>query len=341
MTEKENFRLLIRGEQPEWVPMFSLAPRFDGRPGPTATVFPGLLSASITGAGTVKDIWGVTHVPVPEAADAKIPEPNNFILKDIRKWRDVIKAPDISSVDWETMAKKDLEIFKVNREESLVGLGLHFGYFQHLMAFMGFTEGLCAMYEEPEEVKALMEYLCSFFTAVAEKCIDYYKPDIFEMSDDIAAWKNAFISVDMYRELIKPFAERQAAIANNRGIPISMHCCGYCEDFIDEWRDFGVVLWNPAQTCNDLLKIKGKYGNSLVLCGGWDGIGELSDPNVSEAQVKESVFRAIETYAPGGGYAFGGSYLGPLGDEATIRKNKWLTEAADAYGKTFYSKYNK
>lgn len=338
MTEKENFRRLIKGAEPEWVPNYSLAPRPDGKPGPTAVVFPGLLSASITGVGTVKDIWGVTHVPVPEAANAKIPEPNHFILNDIRKWRDVIKAPDISNIDWEAMAQKDFEFFRVNHEESLVGLGLHFGFFQHLMAFMGFTEGLCAMYEEPEEVKALMEYLCDFFSAVAEKCIDYYKPDIFDMSDDIAAWKNAFISVDMYRELIKPFAIRQAAIARNRGMPISMHCCGYCEDFIDEWRDFGVVMWNPAQTCNDLQKIKQKYGNSLIICGGWDGIGELADPNVTEKTVKESVYRTIDKYAPGGGYAFGGGYLGPIGDEATSKKNKWLFEAAEIYGKTFYKK---
>jgi hypothetical protein len=336
MTEKENFKLLISGEQPEWVPTYSLAPRPDGKSGPTAVVFPGLLSASITGMGVVKDIWGVTHVPVPEAGNAKIPEPNNFILKDIRKWRDVIKAPNLDDIDWESMAKKDLELFRVNREASLVGLGLHFGYFQHLMAFMGFTEGLCAMYEEPEEVKALMEYLCDFFTAVARKCIDYYNPDIFDMSDDIAAWKNAFISVEMYRELIKPSAVRQASIASERGLLISMHCCGYCEDFIDEWLDFGVVMWNPAQTCNDLLKIKKKCGNSLVLCGGWDSIGALADPNVTEETVKDSVYRTIEKYAPGGGYAFGGGYLGPIGDEATARKNKWLLEAADAYGKSFY-----
>lgn len=338
MTEKENFRMLIRGEQPEWVPFYSLAPRPDGIPGPTAVVFPGLLSTSITGVGTVKDIWGVTHVPVPEAANAKIPEPNNFILKDIRKWRDVIKAPDISNIDWETMAKKDFEFFRVNSEASIVGLGLHFGFFQHLMAFMGFSEGLCAMYEEPEEVKALMEYLCDFFTAVARKCIDYYKPEIFDMSDDIAAWKNAFISVEMYRELIKPSAVRQAAIAHERGLTISMHCCGHCEDFIDEWRDFGVVMWNPAQTSNDLLAIKKKYGNSLILCGGWDGMGALADPNVTEEAVKESVYRTIDRYAPGGGYTFGGGYLGPIGDEATIRKNKWLFEAADTYGKAFYKK---
>ena len=43
---------------------------------------------------------------------------------------------------------------------------MHAGYFQNLMAFMGFTEGLLAMYEEPEEVYALFDYICSFYCEV-------------------------------------------------------------------------------------------------------------------------------------------------------------------------------
>lgn len=336
MTEKENFEMILRGEQPEWVPLYSVGPREDGKPAPVSLVFPGILSANITGVGAVQDVWGVTHVPVPEAANAKIPEPNNFILKDIRQWRDVIKAPDLTGIDWEAMAKKDLEWFQVNHEKSLVSLGLHNGYFQHLMAFMGFSEGLCAMYEEPEEVLALMEYLCDFFTEVTNKCIDYYKPDIIDMADDIAAWKNPFMSLEMYRELIKPATARQAKIYTDRGLPIAMHCCGHCDSFIDDWLDFGVKLWNPAQTSNDLDAVKKKYGNRLVICGGWDGIGELLDPDVSEETIKQSVYRTMNKYAPGGGYAFIGHYLGSIGDKAIAKKNRWLQEAANSYASTFY-----
>jgi hypothetical protein len=338
LTEKENFMMLVRGEQPEWVPRYTFFPDPSGKPVPTAMIMPSFLSAHLSEPGPYKDIWGVTNVPVPEAGNAKIPEPNNFILKDIRKWRDIIKAPDLSGIDWETMAKKDLEKLNVDRRETVLGFGMHVGYFQNLMAFMGFSEGLCAMYEEPEEVKALMEYLCDFYVEFGRRCIDYYKPDVFGVTDDTAAWKNPFFSVEMYRELFKPYHARQAALGNDRGLPIEMHNCGRCEDFIDDWRDFGVVLWNPAQISNDLSAIKKKYGNSLVICGGWDIVGALSDPNVTEETVKESVYKAIDTYAPGGGYAFCGAYLGSVGDEKTNLKNKWLQEAADTYGKTFYKK---
>ena len=102
---------------------------------------------------------------------------------------------------------------------------------------MGFSEGLCAMYEEPEEVVALLDYLTEFYFDVCKRCIDYYEPDIFAIADDTATWKNPFFSPEMYRELIKPFHARIAQLAIDRGIPVEMHDCGRCEDFIDDWRD--------------------------------------------------------------------------------------------------------
>ena len=338
MTEKQNYMLLLRGEQPEWVPRYTFAPDPAGEPVATLTVGPAFLHKHLFEPGQSRDIWGVTYVPVPEAGGSKMPEPNNFILTDIRKWRDIIKAPDISGLDWEALAKKDIEKLRVSRDDTALVLSLMAEPFLKLVAFMGFSEGLCAMYEEQEEVMALLEYVTDFTLEVGEKCIDYYKPDIFGIADDIATWKNPFFSPEMYRRLIKPHHARIAQLALDRGIPIEMHCCGRCEDFIDDWRDFSVVSWNPAQTSNDLAAIKKKYGNSLVINGAWDIAGDLQDPDVSEETVRASVRASIDRYAPGGGYAFAGGFLGPLDDEKTLRKNNWISEEARSYGTAFYKK---
>ncbi len=338
MTGKENYMRIIRGEIPAWVPYYTFGKSPLDKDEPAmAGIFPSPLSGDMSVQGPAKDIFGVTFVPAAEAGGAKIPEPNNFILDDIRKWRDVIKVPDFSDIDWEKTAKKDLEKSNIDRSQTAVILGLHFGYFQRLVAFMGFSEGLIAMFEEPEEVLALNEYLCDFYTDILEKCIDYYKPDILNVCDDTAAWANPFMSPQMFRELFKPFHARQCEVGIRRGIPIEMHDCGRCEDFIDDWRDYGVVAWNPAQVSNDLLAIKKKYGRSLVIQGGWDIIGdELTRPDVTEEEVKASVKKAIDTYAPDGGYVFCGSFLGAIGDETVPIKNRWLWEAVEEYGKHFY-----
>jgi len=338
LTEKENYMRLLRGEQPEWVPRYTYAPNPEGTPVAACTVGPGFLHRHFYEPGISKDIWGVTHVPVPEAGGTKMPEPNNFILTDIRKWRDVIRAPDLTGINWEAMAKKDIDELAVNREDTALVLSIMAEPFLKLVSFMGFSEGLCAMYEEPGEVAALLEYITDFTTEVGERCIDYYKPDIFGIADDTATWKNPFFSLNMYRRLIKPHHARMARLATDRGIPVEMHCCGRCEDFIDDWRDFGIVSWNPAQTSNDLAAIKNKYGNGLVINGGWDSTAELQDPNASEEAVKQSVRDSIDRYAPEGGYAFAGSFLGPLNDETTIRKNRWISEEVRSYGVAFYKK---
>jgi hypothetical protein len=133
--------------------------------------------------------------------------PGKEILKDIRKWRDVIKTPDISNVDWEAMAKKDLEKKDTANDPVVIFAG---GYFMTLMDFMSFTEGLCAMHEEPEEVYALFEYLSEYYLEKQRALTKYYHPDVYCLADDTAAARFPFISEKMYRELVMPFHKKHA-----------------------------------------------------------------------------------------------------------------------------------
>ncbi len=54
--------------------------------------------------------------------------------------------------------------------------------------------------------------------------------------------------------------------ARDRGIPVTFHNCGKAEKLIDELMEHvGIRLWDPAQTVNDLVEMKKKYGNELLL----------------------------------------------------------------------------
>ncbi len=282
-----------------------------------------------------KDIWGVTYVANRESGFAFIPEPGNFILDDITKWRDVIKAPDLSGVDWERQAKKDLEraaSMGMDRSKSAMTYGIHGGYFETLMAFMGFVEGLCAIQEEPEEVYALFDYLCSFYESVTEKVIDYYKPDIVQLTDDIAAWAMPFVSPEQYRSLIKPFQVRDAKFGNDRGLPIAMHCCGKCEMFIDDWISFGVRFWDPPQTSNDLAAIQKKYGNRIILEGCFDVLGDLMSDSCTEEAFKDAVRECIDTYSKNAIFVFNHWLFGDPENDAFNMRNRWMTDVVEDYG---------
>ena len=333
LTEKENLLMALRGEVPEWVPR-NMYPS-PGHPPASAGCGPSFLNARRTPQGGF-DIWGVEFVTTKDTGGMAIPKPGRFILDDITKWRDVIKAPDISDIDWETMAKKDLA--RIDRSQTAVSAMVHVGYFQSLCNFMGFNEGLMAMIEEPEEVYELFEYMSSFWVQICSKIRDYYKPDIWGVTDDTATATNPFISPETYRNLVKPFHKREAAFGVEMGIPVDMHNCGRCEDFIDDWLDIGVTCWNPAQTMNDLKGIKKKYGNKLVLEGCWDSSGPAGWPGATEEVVKQAVRDTIDAYAPGGGFVFWASTYGAPDDQDFLNRKRWITEEYDAYGRTFYKK---
>lgn len=240
------------------------------------------------------------------------------------------------------MAKDDMDFqasLGIDPNQTALNYTLNFGYFQQLIAFMGFTEGLCAIQEEPEEVQALMEYLSDFYIEIGKKTIDLYKPDLINVIDDTAAWASPFVSPAQYRELFKPYHAREAKLGVDRGIPVQMHNCGKCECFIDDWIDFGVQFWDPAQECNDLVGIQKKYGNQMIIVGGIDIMGDLASPHISEAHYKEKIIEKINKYTNNGAFfIFDGWVFGDPDDTALNNKNRWSTEVVEDYGVNLLNK---
>ncbi len=336
LTPKENYLMTLNGEQPEYVAEYTFGPEPGAtKPVPSHMFEPPIISEFRRNGGG-KDVWGVNFVPTYETGGALIPEPNNFILNDITKWRDVIKAPSLEGIDWEKMVKDDIENSGIDRTQTALAMNLHMGYFQTLMSFMGFSEGMMAMYEEPEEVQALLTYICDFYIEVAENTIDLYKPDVLTLMDDTAAWANPFISRDMYEEFLIPCHDRYAKMGRERGLKMTMHNCGKCEGILDLLVDMGINSWDPAQTCNDLKAVKAKYGNKLVIAGGWDARDRLLDPDVTEEEIYESVKATFDMLAPGGGFVWCGSFLGPVDDQDIIRKNKILKGIVEEFSHKVY-----
>jgi hypothetical protein len=337
ITEKENLMMMLRGEQPEWIPIYTYGPvTHNGLPPARRLFDPTFISPQLYGGDW--DIWGVRHVHTDSAGGAMLPDNQTFLLplEKLKNWREIIKAPDVSGYDWESLVKKDMEFFAVDRTQTAMTMNLHGGYFQTLMAFMGFEDGLLAFYDEPELVHELLAYLSDFYMMVAEKTIDLYKPDIIAVIDDTAAWNAPFISREMYEEFIFPHHDKWAGFGRERGLPISLHNCGKCEGIVDLFVKMGVRIWDPAQTCNDLDAIQARYGNDLVIAGGWDGRDRLIEADVTEEELRQSVRDTMDRRAVGGGFVWCGGFLVAVGDEVNKRKNEILMDEVDHYGRDFY-----
>jgi uroporphyrinogen-III decarboxylase len=288
------------------------------------------------------DQWGVTYVGNAEAGFGQLPEPGNYILQDIRDWKKVLvpKKPEVmtESAYKDMVAKAKPPAYVDLHESAAVGMAM-FGPFQQLMAFMGFNEGLAAMYEEPEEVYELFDWMCDLYEPMAKYMVEYSNIDIFGMGDDSATRYNPFVSVDMYDRLLKPFYLRQSKYAMERGIPAEFHNCGRCEDYIPSMMDFGVKLWDPAQTDNDLVGIKQKYRGKWAVLGGFDFQVPLTWPEVSEEEVREQVRAAFAKFAPGGGWGFMGRIMTAAGDPLGDKYNGWLMDEVYTLADDYYAKH--
>ena len=326
ITPKENYLMMLRGEIPEYVPSAQFMPSGE-------MIADELLTPVSAPNGPVKTAYGVTYVGSKENFWGAMPKPGEILLDDVTKWRDVIHNPDLSHRDWEAYYKKELE----GKDRENKTLAVHGGdYFLTLVSFMGFEGTLLAMYEEPEEVKALLEYVSEFYMEVMKQQIYWCKPDIYQIMDDDSAYRAPFFSVEMYHEFFKPMHKKHADLARDNGIYLERHDCGRCEQFIPDWIELGIRGWNPAQITNDLKGIKKTYGGKLALSGCWDNQGLLGSPEVPMETLREAIEEYVETFAPGGGFTYGPMIGGDPEDPEVKKRNDMIKDYYFSYVKDYY-----
>ena len=345
LTPKENLLRLFNGEIPEWVPSYSYygpLPGVEENPPNMSAGNPALMG----NRGRTREpgeefinLWGVPYESVEAVGGAALPKPGHFILDDIYHWQDIIKAPDLSGTDWKAAAEEALSRLPYSRDEAALYYNPGGGYFQLLMGFMGFTEGLITMLSEPEKVKELFHYLHDFYLPIATEYIDYIQPDVLSLGDDTASERAPFLSPELYRELLITFYDDFARLGRERGIPINFHNCGKSGVYFDDLVRIGITSWEPVQLSNDILEIQKKFGRHLVIGGGWEGRGRLIEADVTDEEIRQSVRDAMDTYAQNGGYMFACSYTpGSSNDERTKHWNEVLQSEAYTYGRQFYNK---
>ena len=322
LTDKENILRMYRGEMPEFLPRFGMA-------NARCSYFP-----NVKTPGYHVDEFGVEYIGKDGVFDGTpIPYPGRYILHDIRRWRDDVHIPSLEGIDWERLAKEDTK----HIDRSKQAFSMYYGKIvQKLPDFMGFTEGLCAMMEEPEEVYALFDALCTYSEELIKNLLYYYQPDAICIPDDTATARAPFISREMYQEMVLPFHRRIADLVRNNGTLLEMHDCGKCDDFIPDWLDMGVVAWNPAQAMNDLKGVKEKYGRRLVICGGWNGVGPESEPDYPDELLREKLKEYVDTLAPGGGFVFSAMINGSFKDPQVQAKMKVVGDFYEEYAKNWY-----
>jgi uroporphyrinogen decarboxylase len=131
--------------------------------------------------------------------------------------------------------------------------------------------------------------------------------DIIELNDDLGSQNGPQISLEMYREMIKPYQKRLWQHLKQRsGKPLLLHSCGSVYDFIPDFIEIGVDALNPVQVSAakmDTAQLKKEFGEDLVFWGGGCDTQTVLSRG-TPAQVRQEVRRRIDDLAPGGGFVF-------------------------------------
>jgi hypothetical protein len=80
-----------------------------------------------------------------------MPVESEPVIKDMERWRDDVRFPDLTAIDWEKYAARDTANW--DREKKISSVILINGLFESLHMCCGIENALCALLMYPDEVK--------------------------------------------------------------------------------------------------------------------------------------------------------------------------------------------
>ena len=126
-------------------------------------------------------------------------------------------------------------------------------------------------------------------------------------SDDAGTQRGAFISPDLFAEMIKPHYKRLCEwVHANTPWKTYLHSCGSVYDYLGHWIEAGIDILNPVQISAAGMepeRLKREFGGKVVFWGGGCDTQDVL-PFGTPDEIREHVRHNIEIFGTGGGYVF-------------------------------------
>ena len=250
---------------------------------------------------TITDRWG-TVIDWPADAPGSMPivTEDNKVIKDITRWREYVHAPDFiphssDPGDWATFREKARDLAG---NERLVAGFMGTGIFEQCHFLMPFQDVLTNLYDHPDEMHELIEYITEYRLAYVKHLIENLKPDVIFSHDDWGTKDALFMKPDMWREFYKEPYRRFYGYIRSQGVIAIHHADSYLAPIVEDMAEIGIQVWQGVLPENDIPALQKRLNGSMVLMG---GIGAAIDrEDAGEEEVRRYVKRALHEYCPGG-----------------------------------------
>ncbi len=317
MTPKENLLRVIYHNNPKWIP-YGLES--------VEMVFPPVVERP---AQSGKDDFGVVWDLEEGAEGGTYPAHNGHTISDISKWREQITFPNLESMDWNSLSEK---VKKIDRKNYLICGFVEMGLFERSYLLLGMDEALIAYLTMPEQMQDLIAAIADYKIKFINLFSEATNCDIIWYGDDWGTQNNLFLPPDVWRGIIKPHTKRIYDCMKKLNIIIDQHSCGKIDGIFGDIVEIGADIYNPCQPCNDLKKLKQKFGNQITFEGGIDSQFVLAKPGVTEDEVRKEVRNRIDDLAKNGGYIAAPSHSVPYDEKLLFA----LKDEIEVYGRNFY-----
>lgn len=291
LSEKQNLLETIRGGNPDhfvnqyrYLKLQWGSPYFDHYNGTPCG--PGMRN--------VKDGWGVTW-SWPEGMPGAFPvhDEQHLLLKDITQWKKYIHAPEVvySAGEWEPYVK---EAERVDREQYFVASVMWPGIFEQLHNFMDVEETLVNLYEEPEAVMELIDYLTEWELAYADEVCKYIHPDALFHHDDWGSQNSTFMSPAMFERFLYPAYKKIYRRYKENGVQLIVHHSdSYAATLVPYMIDMGIDIWQGVMNSNHIPELIREYGGKISFMGGIDS-ASVDYPGWTREKLRQEVQKACK-----------------------------------------------
>lgn len=255
---------------------------------------------------------GMDCIPVPH----QIPEGSNTWRDGVDEWGQVWKAG--TYVGGVVQTEQDLERYSppldytdeffdpdvvADVRERYPGhclvWGAHMGPFTAGFMAMGMKDFFLALLQRPAFIRKVLEARTEWCVAIFKKAASV-GAEMLVLGDDAGYNTGPMISPEMWREFILP---HHRTIVEELDVPLLWHSDGAIQSLLPMAIEAGFVGIHALEPDSgiDLGKVKGEFGDDLVLVGNLD-VSVLLGSDLQA--VRDEVRRCIEQGAPGGGYMF-------------------------------------
>jgi len=252
-------------------------------------------SPAVTPGNQVVNGWGVT-ISFPEGVPGPFPvhDDEHKVIKDITKWRDVVKAPslDYPQSEWD---KYKPAVEKIDRNEVFATCFIAPGVFEHTHYLMGMDDCLINFYEEPEAMKELIDYITNWELGYAKLLCENFQPDAIFHHDDWGSHNSSFLSPEMFEEFFVSSYQKIYGYFKENGVELIVHHSdSYAANLVPSMIKMGIDIWQGPVTTNNVPELVKKYGGRISFMGDIDN-GVVDREDWSKDVIATEVRRACDT----------------------------------------------